>query len=83
MSKREILADMRFLSKLWTGIVKKNNVAAAPALLHEDLDMVLRAVRDLFSTDVTQVVVDRQVALHQPLTLMGTVKQRRLQQWLR
>ncbi|MBY0277300.1 Rne/Rng family ribonuclease [Candidatus Binatia bacterium] len=59
VSKREIVADMRFLARLWTSIVKKSNATAAPALLHADLDIVLRAVRDLFTSDVKQVVVDR------------------------
>jgi ribonuclease G len=59
VSKREIVADMRFLSRLWTSIVKKSAATAAPALLHADLDIVLRAIRDLFTSDVRQVVVDR------------------------
>ncbi|HEY8518031.1 MAG TPA: Rne/Rng family ribonuclease [Candidatus Binatia bacterium] len=59
VSKREIVADMRFLSRLWTSIVKKSEKTAAPALLHADLDIVLRAVRDLFTSDVRQVVLDR------------------------
>ena len=59
VSKREIVADMRFLARLWTSIVKKSDAASAPALLHADLDIVLRAIRDLFTSDVKQVVVDR------------------------
>jgi ribonuclease G len=59
VSKREIVADMRFLARLWTSIVKKSNASSAPALLHADLDIVLRAVRDLFTSDVKQVVVDQ------------------------
>ena len=59
VSKREIVADMRFLSRLWTSTVKKSSAASAPALLHADLDIVLRAIRDLFTSDVRQVVVDR------------------------
>jgi len=59
VSKREIVADMRFLARLWTSIVKKSNAASAPALLHADLDIVLRAIRDLFTSDVKQVVVDQ------------------------
>jgi ribonuclease G len=58
VSKREIVADMRFLTRLWTSIVKKSAAATAPALLHADLDIVLRAIRDLFTSDVRQVVVD-------------------------
>jgi ribonuclease G len=59
VSKREIVADMRFLARLWTSIVKKSNASSAPALLHADLDIVLRAIRDLFTSDVKQVVVDQ------------------------
>jgi len=59
VSKREIVADMRFLSRLWASIVKKSAAASAPALLHADLDIVLRAIRDLFTSDVRQVVVDQ------------------------
>ena len=59
VSKREIVADMRFLARLWTSIVKKSGASSAPALLHADLDIVLRAVRDLFTSDVKQVVVDQ------------------------
>jgi len=59
VSKREILADMRFLGRLWRNILKKNAASPAPALLHEDLDIVLRSIRDLFTGDVEKVVVDR------------------------
>ncbi len=59
VSKREIVADMRFLSRLWASILKKSATATAPVLLHADLDIVLRAIRDLFTSDVRQVVVDR------------------------
>jgi ribonuclease G len=59
VSKREITADMRFLVRLWDRILKRSAGSPAPALLHEDLDIVLRAVRDLFTSDVAQVTVDR------------------------
>ncbi len=58
ISKREILADMRFLGRLWGNILKKSSDSPAPSPLHEDLDIVLRSIRDLFTTDVDKVVVD-------------------------
>lgn len=58
VSKREILADMRFLGRLWSNILKKNGESPAPSLLHEDLDIVLRSIRDLFTADVEKVMVD-------------------------
>lgn len=59
VSKREILADMRFLGRLWGNILKKNGASPAPSLLHEDLDIVLRSIRDMFTSDVDRVVVDQ------------------------
>jgi ribonuclease G len=78
VSKREILADMRFLSKLWASILKKSNSSPAPAMLHEDLDIVLRSVRDLFTTDVAQVVVDRAIDYERVIEFVDSVLQPRL-----
>ena len=58
MTKREIQADLRFLRKLWTRLARKAETQPAPALLHQDLDLVLRTVRDLSTSDVTRVLVD-------------------------
>jgi ribonuclease G len=57
-SKRELQRDLAFLSRLWKGIQKKALGAAAPALIHQDLDLITRAIRDFFSNDTQQVVID-------------------------
>jgi ribonuclease G len=57
-SKREIQRDLRFLTKLWQRIQKKAESAAAPALIHQDLDLITRAIRDYFTTETERVVVD-------------------------
>ncbi|HEX5605154.1 MAG TPA: Rne/Rng family ribonuclease [Candidatus Binatia bacterium] len=57
-SKREIQRDLSFLTKLWERIQKKSATAAAPALIHQDLDLIVRAIRDFFTADTAQVVVD-------------------------
>ena len=53
-----IKAEMEFLLKLWKNIQDKAVNIHVPSLVHEDLDITLRAVRDLFSCDVEQLVVD-------------------------
>ena len=58
LSKKEILADIKFLSRLWQGIEKKAETESAPSLLHEDLDIVLRAMRDLLTNEVEEILVD-------------------------
>jgi ribonuclease G len=54
----ELRADMEFLIKLWNSIVKKSEAAKAPALLYHDLDLLLRTVRDLFTSDVEKLIID-------------------------
>jgi ribonuclease G len=58
-TKREIHQDVRFLSRLWTRIQRLADEASAPALVHADLDLVLRIVRDSFTTDVERLTIDR------------------------
>lgn len=58
LTKKEIQGDMRFLLRLWSGLSKKRETSSAPALLHEDMDVTLRIIRDLLTAEVDQVVVD-------------------------
>jgi ribonuclease G len=57
-SKREIQRDLRFLTKLWRRIRQKAEQVAAPSLIHQDLDLIARTIRDFFSADTEQVVID-------------------------
>ena len=57
-TKRELHDDIRFLTRLWSRIQKSAAAATAPALVHEDLDVVLRTVRDLFTSDVDRLAID-------------------------
>ncbi len=57
-AEEELAQDMDFLIKLWDNIQSRTEQAPVMSLLHEDLDMALRVIRDLYSRDVTRVVVD-------------------------
>ncbi len=57
-SKREIQRDLRFLTTLWKRIQKKVDSVPAPSLVHQDLDLIARAIRDFFTTDTHQVLID-------------------------
>ena len=47
--EKELRADMEFLIKLWNSILPRRQTVKAPALLYNDLDLLLRTVRDLFT----------------------------------
>jgi len=57
-TRRDIHDDIRFLTRLWARITKTAAGAASPALIHQDLDLVLRCVRDLFTTEVERLTID-------------------------
>ncbi|MFA5073914.1 MAG: Rne/Rng family ribonuclease [Nitrospirota bacterium] len=59
-SEEEFIADIEFLGKLWDTIQKKKERTAAPALMHNELDLVFRVIRDLFSRDIDKMVLDTQ-----------------------
>ncbi len=57
-------ADMRFLSRLWQSVRKKVQACSGVALIHEDLPLALRALRDLVGPDVERIRIDSR-AIHQ------------------
>jgi len=54
----ELKADMDYLVQHWDTIRKKGEAASAPALIHRELSLPLRAVRDMFTADMDRIVVD-------------------------
>ncbi len=57
-TESEIKADMDYLVHHWDTIRKKGEAASAPALIHRELSLSLRAVRDMFTADMDRIVVD-------------------------
>jgi ribonuclease G len=58
----EFAHDVEFLSRLWSQMQARFETAAAPVALHEEMDLTFRVVRDLFSPEVDEFVVDDQAA---------------------
>jgi ribonuclease G len=58
VSDKDLRADMTFLIKMWNEIVKKTETSRCPSLIYSDLDLMLRAVRDLFTADVEKMIID-------------------------
>jgi ribonuclease G len=54
----DLAADAAYLESLWSGIERRAVSARAPSLLHGDLGLALRAVRDLFGADFDALWVD-------------------------
>ncbi|NIR32672.1 MAG: ribonuclease G [Gammaproteobacteria bacterium] len=53
-----LIADMRFLQKLWRSLEERARRLPACSIVHEDLPLVVRVVRELTGTDIERVRID-------------------------
>lgn len=60
-SEQELHDDMRYLIRTWTDVKKKTERSKPPAMIHRDLDLVQRILRDQLSDDFTAIRVDNDV----------------------
>jgi ribonuclease G len=59
-SEEEIAGDMEFLYNLWADIRNKADKKPAPALLHHDLDIVQRILRDQLGDSFKAIWIDNE-----------------------
>ncbi len=57
-TKPEIKRDFDYLARLWDEIREKTLKSAAPALIHNDSDLIKRAIRDIYNKDIEEVIVE-------------------------
>lgn len=57
-SEKQLKDDMEYLVKLWGSIKKVADKKTGPGLVHSELDIALRVVRDRVTDDVDRIVVD-------------------------
>ncbi|MDT7042610.1 Rne/Rng family ribonuclease [Candidatus Nitronereus thalassa] len=58
VSEEDLRSDVDYLTALWQDILKKHEQYPAPAMLHTDLSLTLRVVRDLFTKKVDRLLID-------------------------
>ena len=58
ISEKELREDVRYLVRTWLDIRSAAEKAKAPALVHRDLDLVQRLLRDQLSEDFESIRVD-------------------------
>jgi len=57
-SEEDLHSDINYLVSIWDDILEKYKTLPAPSLLHSDLNVIFRTIRDLFSADIRKLVVD-------------------------
>ena len=57
-SNIDIKRDYEYLSRLWDSIRELTMRSTAPALIYEEGDLIKRSLRDIYDTDIAQVLVE-------------------------
>ncbi|MCI5114653.1 MAG: Rne/Rng family ribonuclease [Candidatus Electrothrix sp. AU1_5] len=65
ITKTALQQDLRYLTGLWKEIKKRGQTASAPALVYEDQDTVHRFLRDHFTQDIQEIIVDTEESYNQ------------------
>ena len=62
--KREMNRDLNYLLRLWKSTSKLIKTAKAPAEIYRESDLIIRTLRDAYSTDISRIVCDsKEVAI--------------------
>ena len=57
-SKRELQRDLNYLARLWRSVRKRIESTSPPAELYQESDLVIRTLRDVYTSDFDRVVAD-------------------------
>ena len=57
-SFEDLQRDLNYLLRVWSVISERIHESEAPALLYTDSDPAIRTVRDYFTADTTEIIVD-------------------------
>jgi len=57
-SKAEIKRDHEYLTRLWDTIRSQTLESTAPCLIYEEANLIKRSIRDLYSRDIEEIVVE-------------------------
>jgi len=57
-TKTEIKRDYEYLIRLWDQIREKTLTSSAPCLIYEEANLIKRSIRDLYTRDIGEVLVE-------------------------
>jgi len=61
-TRQELSRDMAYLLRLWKVIVRRIKNTQGPGDIYEESDMIIRTIRDIFSSDVDAIYIDQEAA---------------------
>jgi len=72
-TQNEIKNDLDILIQVWEEIRQKTITSNAPTLIHEEGDVIYRTIRDFFSNDITEVIIDGEAGYDKAKKYAGVI----------
>ena len=69
----DFLPDLNFLTRLWNKIKNRGKNEKAPMLLHEDLTLTYRVIRDLLTEEVEEILINSENEYKSMLKFLKTL----------
>ncbi len=82
--KPEIKRDCEYLLRLWDDIREHTMKSVAPALIYEEASLIKRAIRDVYSRDIDEILVDGEEgwrAAHDFMRMLMPAHAKKVQLW--
>jgi ribonuclease E len=82
--KPEIKRDCEYLLRLWDDIRELTMKSVAPALIYEEASLIKRAIRDVYSRDIDEILVDGEEgwrAAHDFMRMLMPTHAKKVQLW--
>jgi ribonuclease E len=65
-TKTEIKRDYEYLLRMWDIVRELTLKSTAPTLVYEEGNLIKRSIRDLYSKDIDEIVVEARKATRKP-----------------
>ncbi len=72
-STEELQWDLDYLLKLWSAITTAAAEKSAPFLVYQESNVMIRAIRDYYRQDISEILIDREEIYEQAREFMGQV----------
>ena len=75
-TKKELSRDLAYLLRLWKVIVRRIKKMSAPVDIYEESDMIIRTIRDIFTSEVDSIFIDEPAAFERAKEFLQIVMPR-------
>jgi ribonuclease G len=73
MQAEDFVSEIRFLERLWQKIVSRSDILRAPRLIHAEESLIFRTLRDMFTPEVTEFVINDREYCDKAVAVAGII----------